>query len=250
MTSSQEVPTLFIEKRVKEFTISIAGIGISFLFDQEHPNLGFNDIEDEFIRETSADIKFQVHHDGFPETKKEKKIFDSKSTWSLYGSLNQALMINLLPHYKGMMFHACGIDDRDHGYLFLGNSSHGKSTISKLWSENHATVLNDDRIIVREKEGELWMYGTPWHGTFGEVSSKGLLIQKIFFLRHGKKNSVAPKEGREAVSMLLTRCFPPLWDKKGMEYTLGLCHLITNKVPCYELNFVPDRTIIDLVRNI
>lgn len=292
---------MFNEKRVKEFTLSIAGIGISFLFDQEHPDLGVGDIKGKFIKETSADIKFRVHRDSFPETRKEKKIFDSKSTWSLYGSqgkyffqdcsfepgeildklvvlepdfrsgdiyvrnndssqnllpdplgypLNQALMINLLPHYKGMMFHACGIVDRNHGYLFLGNSSHGKSTISKLWSENQATVLNDDRIIVREKEKELWMYGTPWHGTFGEVSSKGLLIRKIFFLRHGKKNSVAPKEGREAVSMLLTRCFPPLWDKKGMEYTLGLCHLITNKIPCYELNFVPDRTIIDLVRNI
>ena len=163
--------------------------------------------------------------------------------------LNQILMILFLSHGKGVMLHACGIDDNGYGYLFLGNSTHGKSTIASLWSENQATILNDDRIIVRERDGELWMYGTPWHGDFEEVSSEGLLIRKIFFLRHGKRNSAVLKEGGEAVSMLLTRCFPPFWDKKGMDYTVGLCHLIADKIPCCELNFVPDGKIIDFVRN-
>lgn len=71
--------------------------------------------------------------------------------------LNQILMIILLSLRKGVLLHACGIDDGGYGYLFAGNSTHGKSTMAKLWSENHATVLNDDRIIVREKDGELWM---------------------------------------------------------------------------------------------
>jgi len=164
--------------------------------------------------------------------------------------LDQVLMIMLLSRKKGAMFHACGVDDSNCGYLFLGNSTHGKSTMARLWSENHSTVLNDDRIIVREKAGELWMYGTPWHGEFKEVSSEGLPIRKIFFLRHGKKNSVTSKERAGAVSMILTRCFPPLWDKQGMDYTLGLCHRIVSKIPCYELSFVPGRQILNFVRDI
>ncbi|MBA7692272.1 hypothetical protein ES703_100835 [subsurface metagenome] len=112
------------------------------------------------------------------------------------------------------------------------------------------TVLNDDRIIVREKNGELLMYGTPWPGDFKEVSPKGLPIRKLFFLRHGEKNSVVPKNSTEAVLMLLTRCFPPIWDKKGMEYTMGLCHHIVHKIPCYEFSFEPDRKIVDFVKNI
>lgn len=164
--------------------------------------------------------------------------------------LDQVLMIMLLSRNKGAMFHACGIDDNNSGYLFLGNSTHGKSTMARLWSENHSTVLNDDRIIVREKAGQLWMYGTPWHGEFKKVSPEGLPIQKIFFLRHGRKNSAASKEKAGAVSMLLTRCFPPLWDKQGMAYTLGLCHRIVSKIPCYELSFVPGRQILNLVRDI
>lgn len=164
--------------------------------------------------------------------------------------LNQILMIILLSLGKGVLLHACGIDDGGYGYLFAGNSTHGKSTIAKLWSESGATILNDDRIIVREKDGQFWMYGTPWHGDFNEVSPNGLPIRKIFFLRHGEKNSAVPRKGAEAVSMLLTRSFPPLWDQKGMDYTLGLLDRMASRSPCYELNFLPDKRIIDFVRNI
>jgi hypothetical protein len=165
--------------------------------------------------------------------------------------LIEILMIILLSLDKGILMHACGvIDDKGDGHLFLGNSTNGKSTIAKLWSENGATVLNDDRIIVREKDGEFWMYGTPWHGDFNEVSSKALPIRKVFFLKHGKENSTVPKKGAEAVSMLLTRAFPPLWDQKGMDYTLGLLDRMASSLPCHELHFLPNKKIIDFVRNI
>lgn len=164
--------------------------------------------------------------------------------------LNQVLMILLLSVGKGILFHACGIDDNGFGYLFLGNSTDGKSTMAGLWSKNDVTVLNDDRIVVREKDGEFWMYGTPWHGNFREISPEGLAIQKIFFLRHGEKNSAVPKNGIDAISMLLTRSFPPLWDKNGMTFTTGLCHHIVDKIPCYELSFEPNARIVDFVRNV
>jgi len=290
---------LLNEKGLIEFTIGIAGIGLSFLFDRNLSESGVEDIYYEFITDIRPETKLRVHQDSFPQRSKGKKIFDSGSRWSLFRDqgkyvlqdssfdsdpppnqlvilesdfksgdiykndeffknllldpleypLNQVLMIILLSRCKGVMLHACGIDDRGHGYLFLGNSGHGKSTIARLWSENQATVLNDDRIIVREKNGELFMYGTPWHGDFKEVSSKALPIRKLFFLRHGEKNSSVPKNGAEAVLMLLTRCFPPIWDKKGMDYTMGLCHRLVSKIPCYELNFVPDGKIFNFVRN-
>jgi len=291
---------LLNEKGLIEFTIGIAGIGLSFLFDQDLSEFGVEDIDYEFITEIRPETKLRVHHDNLPQRSKGKKIFDSGSTWSLYRSqgkyvlqdssfdfdpppnqlvilesdfksgdiyinyeldknilsdplgypLNQVLMILLLSRCKGVMLHACGIDDRGYGYLFLGNSGHGKSTIARLWSENKATVLNDDRIIVREKNGELLMYGTPWPGDFKKVSSKGLPIRKLFFLRHGENNSAVPKNSTEAVLMLLTRCFPPIWDKKGMEYTMDLCHRIVQNIPCYEFSFEPDRKTVDFVRNI
>jgi len=164
--------------------------------------------------------------------------------------LNQVLMILLLSRKRGVLFHACAIDDEGKGYLFLGNSGDGKSTTAKLWFDQGMTVLNDERIILREKDGEIWMYGTPWHGDFKEHSSKGLPVQKLFFLRHGRQNSFRAKSGVEAVSMLLTRSFPPFWDKEGMGFTIGFCHRLVDKNPCRELTFVPDDRMIDFVRNV
>ena len=289
------------EGALVEFTIGIAGIGLSFLVDQDLCEFGVKGTDYDSITDNSGEVRFRVHYGCIPEMSSGEKIFDSDSTWSLYSTggkyvlqdcsfesdslpdrvvflesdfksgdiyirddganqclppdplgypLNQILMIILLSLRRGVMLHACGIDDRGCGYLFLGNSTHGKSTMARLWFENHGTVLNDDRIIVRERDGEIWMYGTPWHGDFEELSPKGLPICKIFFLRHGDKNSAIPKKGAEAVSILLTRCFPPLWDKKGMEYTIGLCHHIVEKIPCHELSFEPDMKIVDFVRSI
>ncbi len=164
--------------------------------------------------------------------------------------LNQVLWILLLARGKGLLFHACGIDDDGRGYLFLGNSGDGKSTTAKLFFDHGLKVLNDDRIIVRGDGGEIWMHGTPWHGDFKEHSSHGLPVEKLFFLRHGKKHSAQEKSGAEAVSMLLTRSFPPFWDKEGMDFTIERCQRIVSTIPCYELTFMRDGSLIDFVRNI
>jgi hypothetical protein len=288
------------EGGLKKFTIGIAGIGLSFLVDQNLCEFGEESESYNFYIGNGGEVRFRVYYGCIPEMSEGEKIFDSDSTWSLYSTggkyvlqdssfesdslpdrvvflasdfksgdiyirdngsnqsllpdplgypLNQILMIILLSLNRGVMLHACGIDDRGCGYLFLGNSTHGKSTMARLWFENHGTVLNDDRIIVRERDGEFWIYGTPWHGDFEELSPKGLPICKVFFLRHGEKNSAIPKNGAEAVSMFLTRCFPPFWDKEGMEYTMSLCHHIVKKIPCYELSFEPGMRIVDFIRN-
>jgi hypothetical protein len=164
--------------------------------------------------------------------------------------LNQVLMILLLSKGRGLLVHGCGIDDHGEGYLFLGNSGDGKSTTAKLWYDQRMAVLNDDRIILREKDGEFWMYGTPWNGDFKEHSARGMAVRKLFFLRHGQENLIGIKSGAEAVSMVLTRSFPPFWDKEGMAFTIEFCQNMTGKVPCYELTFVPNAGMIDFVRSI
>lgn len=163
--------------------------------------------------------------------------------------LSEVLMICLLAQGRGMLVHACGIIDGERGYLFAGNSTHGKSTIARLWKDE-ALILNDDRIVIREKEGHFWMYGTPWHGAFDVVSPQGVPISKIFFLRHGAENFAVPQRGAQASTMLLTRSFPPFGDREGMQYTLGLCHRVTKEIPCYELGFVPDQSAVDFIRGL
>jgi hypothetical protein len=73
-------------------------------------------------------------------------------------------------------------------------------------------------------------------------------LEKVFFLRHAGDNQVRPVTGTEAASMLLTRCFPPLWDAEGMGFSLDFCAQVVASVPCYELGFRPDERAVEYVR--
>jgi hypothetical protein len=175
-------------------------------------------------------------------TKREGDIFirDDASHGELRSSalgypLDQLLMILLLAEGKGLLYHGCAIE--------------GKSTMAKVWSAKGARVLNDDRVVVGGKKEGFWMYGTPWHGDFKSFSTRGLPISKIFFLFPDKENRLIPQEGAKAVSMLLTRSFPPLWDKAGMNFSVGFCHRFVSAVPCYEFHFKQDQSVINFIRN-
>ena len=161
--------------------------------------------------------------------------------------LSEVFIVCLLAQRRGLMTHACGIDDDGRGYLFAGNSTHGKTTMARLWKDR-ATILNDDRIVIRQREGRFWMYGTPWHGEYDKVAPHGVPLEKIFFLSHEGDNAALQVEGVKAASKLLARAFPPLWDQEGMGFSLDFCADLVKSVPCFELGFVPSGEIVDYVR--
>jgi len=164
-------------------------------------------------------------------------------------TLIQTLIIFLLSRGRGVMLHACGINDCGEGYLFVGRSGYGKSTLARLWSKSSASILSDDRIIVREIDGRFFMYGTPWQGDTKLSSKEKVLLKKIFFLKHAKQNTAKKIPPMEATSFLLARSFPTFWDKKGMDFSLRFCSQLANSIPSYELGFLPDYSAIDFIKN-
>lgn len=165
--------------------------------------------------------------------------------------LDQFLLATFLARRgSGVILHACGVSDQGRGLAFCGVSEAGKSTLAKLWMDTPATVLTDERLIIRRVNGQFWVYGTPWVGDANIFSPKQALLEKIFNIRHSSQNSIRPLSSPEAASRLLVRCFPPFFDQAGMQNILELLAQITEEIPCYDLGFVPDRGIIDLVRSL
>lgn len=161
--------------------------------------------------------------------------------------ISEIMMICLLARGRGIHVHASGISDDGRGLLFAGNSTHGKTTMARLW-QGEGRILNDDRIVLRARDGRIWMYGTPWHGECDSVSSDGVPLDRVFFLRHAGTNGLRRVEGVQAAAMLLARSFPPLWDASGMACTLDFCDQVVSRVPCHELGFVPDQRVVDFIR--
>ena len=165
-----------------------------------------------------------------------------------YGPVIELLMINYLAQSRGAVIHSCGIKTGDKGILFVGESGAGKSTLTKLWNQAaDIEILSDDRTIVRKKNGDYWIYGTPWHGEAKFGSPQSVRLDRIYFIQHGAANSARKIKGAKPVQHLLTCSFPPYWDSEGMEFTIDLFSDLTATVPCYEMFFKPDMGVVEFV---
>lgn len=162
--------------------------------------------------------------------------------------LAELIMVDSLPSHQGILLHGCGVMDGNRGFLFCGRSGAGKSTMAALWAET-GVVLNDDRTIIKLHQGAFFIYGTPWHGGFEQVSNAGVPLSALLFLSHADRNWISPLPPASVRRRLLACSWLPLWDKDGMDRTLSLLSKIARGVPSYALGFRPDARIIEEIRH-
>ncbi len=77
---------------LKETTVSIAGIDISFLYDEDRTEPGVG--EDTNPGKETEGIKLHVHHGPLPDMDSRDIIFDSGQTWALFRSDNKYVLQN------------------------------------------------------------------------------------------------------------------------------------------------------------
>jgi hypothetical protein len=165
--------------------------------------------------------------------------------------LDEVLMIHRLACGVGLEVHAVGIVDEDgRGHLFLGHSGAGKSTTARLWlSRPGVRILSDDRIVLRFRDGELWMYGTPWHGDAGIASAQSALVTNIYFLEQFARNEIVEMAAGVAGAELFARSFVPRHAAEGLEFALGFIERVTREIPCRVFRFVPEQSAVEAIRD-
>jgi hypothetical protein len=194
-----------------------------------------------------------------------KKYFpDSAPCCPLDYPLDELVVMHRLGRERGVEVHAAGIRDAEgNGYLFLGHSGAGKSTTTRLWNQlSGMTVLSDDRIILRQHYGhegqaEVWMYGTPWHGEAAFAAPEKARIERLFVIEHAPEehapehapeNRITPINGTVAVGEIMARSFLPFHDAPALENTMSFLQEMVAVLPCYRLEFRPDSTAVEAVR--
>jgi hypothetical protein len=166
----------------------------------------------------------------------------------LFKVLFQDLWGQLLTRRRGFLVHACGISIGESGVLFVGEAGAGKTTLANLWDRhNGARVLHDDRIAVRENKGEFWAYPVPKLAKFGPTSSRGVRLERVFFISHGETNAATARGPASAVAGLLAEAFVPGHDHSAVARALELLDDLAASVPCDDLAFLPDESVIDFV---
>jgi len=160
----------------------------------------------------------------------------------------ELFMMHLLGTRLGLLFHATGIIYEGRGYLFSGHGGVGKTTTARLWQQQPgASVVNDDKVIVRSEAGQYRMYGTPWHGEGGMALPESAPLSRVFILRQADHNYVRELDKGQIAAMLLARCFVPLWDDQIIDFSLKFLEGLIETIPCCELGVVPDQSAVDFV---
>ncbi len=166
--------------------------------------------------------------------------------------IDELAMMHRLALGEGVELHALGLEDQDGaGYLFLGHSGAGKSTTARLWmSEPGVRLLSDDRIILRKKDNQYFMYGTPWHGDAGVSSAGCAPLSAIFLLEQSPINEVEPMPLARASAELFARCFVPHYLAAGMQFALGFFDELTRSIPCSVFRFAPTEGAVEAIRHV
>jgi hypothetical protein len=213
-----------------------------YVFDFATPILGEQPYKRLAVDKEFSNARLLLNREYFRE---------GQPVYPLEYPLDELLVTNWLARNGGVEVHGCGLlDDSTGGHLFLGHSGAGKSTTARLWrSLRDASVLSDDRIILRGDSNEIWMHGTPWHGEAGFAAPEKTQVNKIFVLEHGNRNELRRLPQARAVAEMFARCFPPFYSQSPLALTLSFLHQITNLVPCYLFRFVPDGSAVGGILN-
>jgi hypothetical protein len=163
--------------------------------------------------------------------------------------LDRVLFVNLMAQHEGMLLHSCGVVVDGRGYVFVGASGAGKSTMAGLWAEyDDVTVLGEECLILRRKGTDFWVYGTPWIGESWRCSPLGAPIAGIYFIRHARRNVVTPLPAERAMEQLLSRSYLTSYEPSSANKGLDLGLDLSTRVPVYDFGFLPDKSAVRLIR--
>lgn len=170
------------------------------------------------------------------------------SRFALNHPYDQTLVLNRLLHFRAGVVHACGIVEDGGGYIFAGRSGAGKTTLARLWRRHGALLLNDDRVILRERDGRVFLASTPWHGEEAEVNDAMVPLRAIVHLRHASENDLRRLEVPEALTALLATTVAPFYSPEGLRRLVDLWADVAEAIPSYALSFTPDARAVQFCR--
>jgi len=190
-------------KNKKSFIINVAGIGFSITVEKNITIYNrLQEIFKNFIsldKKSSYHIKIYFQKNGkelkFTKNKKDLKIITPLKIIKNNKLLNlfiDKIIIHIrdiiVSNPKIVLIHAAGCSKKNKGYLFLGPSKSGKTTITKLLK--NYKILGDDKILLRCTKKNFYIFPFPALSfeckKFKIKLNYKVYLKKIFFLKKSK----------------------------------------------------------------
>ena len=166
--------------------------------------------------------------------------------------------LRLLTH-RGLVLHAMAADLDGHGILCAGVSGRGKSTLARLLDAAGATVLTDERPVVRQwpppaadaaapARPAFRVYGSPWPSSAGFARDAWAPLRRIYFIEHGGASRITPLDPTAALRRFIPVTTVP-WQAPGLlDPALATIGALVAHIPCAVLAFRPEACAVAAIR--
>ena len=161
----------------------------------------------------------------------------------------EVCLLTRLAREGGLLLHSAGVLSPTGGYIFTGASGAGKSTLSGFFDIRGASVLSDERMIIRKSGEAFVIHGTPWVGSGAYAKNESGLLTELFCVSHGPQHQIESLSPSAVLALILPQCFLPHWDRTAMESTLAFLSGLIAHVPCRRLAFAQHPDVVDYILN-
>ena len=164
-------------------------------------------------------------------------------TLALYRKISAGLL-----NYDTLLFHGSAIAVDNQAYLFTAKSGTGKSTHTRLWRElffERAVMVNDDKPLLRVREQEVTIVGTPWDGKHHLSTNIAVPLKAVCVLERSQTNHIEPMTVREAWPILMQQSNRPA-DPMKLKQVMCLIDRLSANIKLYRLgcNMEPSAAVI------
>jgi hypothetical protein len=164
-------------------------------------------------------------------------------------------LAQVLGERGGCFLHAAALVKEKAGYLFLGDSGAGKSTVAGLLKK--CCVFSDDGPIFFPKNGEYLVYPSPFHQMWYKRALDKNLIQMrakvlgLYFLIQDKKVYLEDILIREAFSRIIKQHihFFSHLSVRAKTVLFDIFFRACDELPAYRLHFARDQDIWSAIKN-
>jgi hypothetical protein len=137
-------------------------------------------------------------------------------------SLTLPFFTALFARHQGILVHAAAVVVDGRAWVFAGPSGTGKSHWTRHCLEQGITVLDEDRVVLRLLDGQVWAFGTPWHREPRLCSPQGAPVERLFFLQQAEPDAVLGVRPAAAATLLIRCTQLPVYDPQAMQAVLDV----------------------------
>lgn len=159
--------------------------------------------------------------------------------------LGSIMLETVLLHFGRGILHASCISLDGGAVVFTAPSGTGKSTQAELWRRfRGAEILNGDKTLLAELDGQEFACGLPLCGTSGICRNETVPLRAVVRLHQGTKNEITRLRGARAAKVLVEQLYCQPWDGETAQLALALALRVAERIPIFELRCLPDETAV------